>query len=152
MKTYEGETMRFARLGIGLLAAVLMLLSGCATNRATASVDASANLAALKRLHVVQVKEDTQVYQLITDRLNQMGFVATTSLDKAKDVDAIVTYTDKWFWDITMYLLELTIIVRDPASDFPLATGNSLHTSLTRLSPKEMVDEVTGNIFKGVKK
>lgn len=144
--------MRFARLGIGLLAALLMLLSGCAVNRATATVDPAANLAALKRLHVVQLKEDNQVYQLITDRLNQMGFVATTSLDKPKDVDAVVTYTDKWFWDITMYLLELTIIVRDPTSDFPLASGNSLHTSLTRLSPKDMVAEVTDNIFKGVKK
>jgi hypothetical protein len=48
-------------------------------------------------------------------------------------------------------MLELTVVVRDPKTDFPLATGNSLHTSLTRKSPKEMVDEVTTNIFKGVK-
>lgn len=68
-----------------------------------------------------------------------------------KDVDAIATYVDKWMWDLTMYMIELTIVVRDPASDFPLATGNSLHTSLTRKSPKEMVDEVTSNIFKPVK-
>jgi hypothetical protein len=51
-------------------------------------------------------------------------------------------------WDITMYLVELTVTIREPKSDYPLATGNSLHTSLTRLSPPEMVDEVVGNIFK----
>jgi hypothetical protein len=50
-----------------------------------------------------------------------------------------------------MYMLELTVVMRDPATDFPLATGNSLHTSLTRKSPKEMVEEVTTNIYKGVK-
>lgn len=144
--------MRLIRLSTCLLAVTLMLLTGCAVNRATASVEPGANLAALKKLHVVQLKEDTQVYQLITDRLNEMGFVATTSPEKIKNVDAIVTYFDKWHWDITMYLLELTIVVREPASDFPIATGKSLHTSLTRLSPKDMVAEVTNNIFKGAAK
>jgi hypothetical protein len=47
-------------------------------------------------------------------------------------------------------LLELTIVFRDPATGFPLTTGNSLHTSLTRRSQKEMVDEVLGNIYKGL--
>jgi hypothetical protein len=63
-------------------------------------------------------------------------------------VDALVTYKDKWMWDITMYMLELTITIRDPQNDYPLATGNSFHTSLTRKSPTEMVDEVVENIFK----
>jgi hypothetical protein len=48
-------------------------------------------------------------------------------------------------------MLELTIVVRDPVSDFPLASGNSLHTSLTRKSPKEMVEEVTTNIFRAAR-
>jgi hypothetical protein len=50
-------------------------------------------------------------------------------------------------WDITMYMLELTIVIRNPQNNFPIATGNSYHTSLTRKSPSEMVDEVLGNIF-----
>jgi hypothetical protein len=51
-------------------------------------------------------------------------------------------------WDIAMYMLELTVTLRNPDSGFPMAVGNSLHTSLTRKSPEEMVDEVIGNIFK----
>ena len=144
--------MRFMRMGSWLLAVLQLALSGCAVTRATATVDPSANLSALKTVHVVKGKDDNQVHQLIADRLSQLGFVASTGAEKRTDVDANLTYVDKWFWDITMYLLELTIVVRDPASDFPLATGNSMHTSLTRLSPKEMVDEVTGNIFKGARK
>ena len=135
---------------VWLAAVLLVLFAGCASNRATATVDPSTNLQAIKRVHVVQLPDDGyNVNQTIADKLNAMGLQATTSKDKRKDVDAIVTYWDKWMWDITMYLLELTIVFRDPATDFPLATGNSMHTSLSRLSQQAMVDEVLGNIFKG---
>jgi hypothetical protein len=50
-------------------------------------------------------------------------------------------------WDMTMYMIELTITIRNPANNYPLATGNSYHTSLSRKSPPEMVDEVMANIF-----
>jgi hypothetical protein len=46
-----------------------------------------------------------------------------------------------------MYMLELTLTVRNPANDFPMASANSYHTSLTRKAPPEMVDEVLTNIF-----
>ncbi len=138
----------------GLLAAfclALLFSTGCAVNRATATVEPGAALANIRRVHVVQLEEDGyNVNQLIADKLNRMGLQATTGKDKPRNVDAIVTYWDKWMWDMTMYLLELTVVIRDPATDFPLATGNSLHTSLTRKSPPEMVDEVLGNIFQGV--
>jgi hypothetical protein len=145
--------MSLVRISTCVAALVLLLLTGCAVNRATATVDPTANLAGIKSVHVVQLEKDERgVNRLIADRLNTMGFNATTSLTKTADTDAIVTYADKWMWDITMYMIELTVVVRDPKNDFALATGNSLHTSLTRKSPVEMVDEVTANIFKGVKK
>jgi hypothetical protein len=59
-----------------------------------------------------------------------------------------VDYVEKWMWDITMYMIELTVTIRDPKTDFPLASGNSYHTSLTRLSPQEMANEVVDNIYK----
>ena len=65
----------------------------------------------------------------------------------AYKVDSVVTYVDKWMWDITLYMLELTVTLREPINNQPLAVGNSYHTSLTRKSPEEMVDEVLGNIF-----
>ena len=146
--------MRFRRLAFAACAAVLSLaMSGCAVNRASATVDPGTNLAAIKRVHVVHVAEDERrIDELIARRMTELGFVATTGPEKRKDVDANMTYIDRWMWDLTMYMLDLTIVVRDPGTDFPLATGNSHHTSLTRLSPKEMVDEVTANIFKPVKK
>lgn len=133
--------------------AVSVFASGCAVNRATATVDPSANL---DKLRVVQVKklggEDGTVQELIAGNLRKRGLEVVDNGKPPEQVDAVVTYVDKWWWDITMYLMELTVTVRDPKSDFPLATGNSLHTSLTRLSPPEMVDEVVGNIFKASEK
>lgn len=135
-----------------LLALVAAMTSGCAVNRATANVDPSANLAALKTMHVKKIPADDATHALIADKLRSKGITVTSSSDAAPaNVDAVVTYIDKWMWDITMYMLELTITIRDPKTDFPLATGNSFHTSLTRLSPKEMVDEVIDNIYKGAK-
>ncbi|PKO85321.1 MAG: hypothetical protein CVU18_20750 [Betaproteobacteria bacterium HGW-Betaproteobacteria-12] len=135
-----------------ILSLVATLTSGCAVNRATANVDPSANLATLKTMYVKKIPADDSTYNLIADKLRSKGVTVTTGTDAPPaGVDAVVTYIDKWMWDITMYMLELTIVIREPQSDFPLATGNSFHTSLTRLSPQEMVNEVVDNIYKGAK-
>jgi len=142
---------RFLKLA-ALLSFIAVITTGCAVNRATGSVDPSANLTSLKTMYVKKIPADDSTYALIADKLRSKGVTVTTGSDAApSNVDAVVTYIDKWMWDITMYMLELTITIRDPKTDFPLATGNSFHTSLTRLSPKEMVEEVVDNIYKGAK-
>ena len=142
---------KFVKLAI-LFGLVASLMTGCAVNRATGSVDPSANLSSIKSMYVKKLADDDNTYALIADKLRTKGVTVTTGCEAAPvGVDAVVTYLDKWMWDITMYMLELTITIRDPKTDFPLATGNSFHTSLTRLSPKEMVNEVVDNIYKGAK-
>jgi hypothetical protein len=42
---------------------------------------------------------------------------------KSAEVDAIVTYTDVWRWDVVMYLKSITINVTDAASGNLLAMG-----------------------------
>ena len=136
---------------LALAMAVLCFASGC-VNIATATVDPNANLATVKTAYVVKLPKDERgVNRLIADKLKDKGVIATTGADPkpASAVDAIVTYADRWHWDITMYMLELNITVRDPKNDVPIATGRSLHTSLTRKSPEEMVTEVLDSIYKG---
>jgi hypothetical protein len=133
------------------LLAVLALSSGCAVNRATASISPDTQLGKFKSFYVVKVPNDERsIDKLITDNLQKRGFRVTSGAQPPSapaGVDALVTYNDKWMWDMTMYMLELTINFRDPKTNFPMATGNSYHTSLTRKSPPEMVDEVLTNIF-----
>jgi len=137
-------------LNLFAILATVGLLSGCAVNRATANVDATADLDKIKTVHVSKFAPDERgINVIIADKLKAKGLNVTTGPGKPEsDIDAVVTYVDKWMWDITMYMLELTITIRDPKTEYPLATGNSYHTSLTRKSPKEMVDEVVENIYK----
>jgi hypothetical protein len=136
---------------LSIIVSFVTLFSGCAVNRATATVDPSANLGSIKTIHVKKFGPDKHALDtLIADKVRSMGLTAATGDAPAANADAVITYIDKWMWDITMYMIELTIQVRDPKTDYTLAVGNSFHTSLTRKSPTEMVDEVMTNIFKGV--
>lgn len=136
-------------LNLILLIFVSLIASGCAINRATATVKPTADLSAIESIYVTRFASDERgINKLIANKLEQLGFIVETGIVAPSNVDAVVTYKDKWMWDFTMYMLELTITIRDPKNNFPLASGNSYHTSLTRKSPEEMVDEVIGNIFK----
>jgi hypothetical protein len=139
------RTLRLAFAAFVLVA----LTTGCAVNKATATVDPAARLDAIKTVHVTKFDKDERgTDTLIADNLRARGYKVSQGAQPAGPVDITVTYVDKWFWDITMYMLELTINFRDPKTDYPLATGNSLHTSLTRKAAPEMVDEVLTNILK----
>jgi hypothetical protein len=131
-----------------ILAIATSLTTGCA-NRATGSVNPSTDLSALKTMYVRHYPSDNSGVDLeIADKLRSKGVtVMTGPAAPSNNFDAIVTYVDKWRWDITMYLLELTITIRDTKTESPIATGNSYHTSLTRKSQTEMVDEVVNNIY-----
>lgn len=136
-------------LPIVAIATIMALGSGCAVNRAGATLSPGADLSKVKTAYVVKHSKDKyKVNEIIKTKLESRGYAVTTGpeLPPPYTTDIAVTYVDKWMWDITMYMLELTIDFRDPKSNFPIATGNSFHTSLTRKSPDEMVEEVLTNI------
>lgn len=63
---------KFLKLAV-LLGLVATLLTGCAVNRATGSVDPSANLSSIKTMYVKKVAEDDNTYALIADKLRTKG-------------------------------------------------------------------------------
>ncbi len=134
------------------MAAALILTSfittGC-VNVATSKVNPQANLAAIKTMYVQHYESDNSgVNEEIATQLQAKGvFVTTGAGAPPKDVDAVVFYVDKWRWDITMYMLELTVTIKDAKTNQFIATGDSVHTSLTRKSQKDMVTEVINNIY-----
>jgi hypothetical protein len=133
-----------ARLFIIVVWGLSLLAAGC-SNYATATLSPGVDLSGVKTFYVVHQPRDTHnLHYLIRDRIVKEGFTAVA-------VHSVITYVDRWVWDITLYLLELTVTLRDADNNFPLAVGNSYHTSLTRKSSEEMVDEVMMNIFKAAK-
>ncbi len=142
---------KFLRL-FAILGLVAVTTTGC-VNRATGSIEAATNLPSLKTMYIKKIPKDDATHALIAEKLRSKGVTVTSGVEAApSNVDAVVTYIDKWMWDMTMYMMELTITIHDPKTDAQLATGNSMHGSLTRKSPKEMVDEVVDNIYKGANK
>lgn len=128
---------------------LFILLSGC-VNNSIHIVDSPNKLKNIKSIFVEKLPADGRgVNQLIVNKLVTMGYQATTEQPQPENVDAIITYRDKWRWDMAMYMLSLSIKIKEPDTGFPIASGNSLHTSLTRKTPEGMVNEVLTNIFYG---
>lgn len=132
-----------------LVIAVIAGLSGCASAQ-KATVDPDAHLGSIKNYYVVRLAADKRgINQLICNDLNSRGFHATTGeAGRAPaEAGALVTYQDRWVWDMAMYMLQLDLQIRDPKTEISLASGEVMHTSLVRRSPPEMVKEMLDQIF-----
>lgn len=125
-----------------------VVLTGCASTAST--VSPGADLSKVKKIHVVKLPADQRnVDQIIADQLNALGYSTSrgTETEVPADADATLTYQDKWMWDITMYMIELNVQLRDPKTNMALATAKSYRPSLQRKSPPEMAKEVLGQLF-----
>ena len=139
---------RYAALAAAM--AVLGLSTGCAVNRAQANLMPDADLSKVKSVYVVHAKTDSHaVDETLKAAFEKRGYAVTLGpeMPPPYPADATVTYVDKWMWDLTMYMLELRVTLNDGKSQFPLATADSMHTSLTRKSQPEMVDEAVTNML-----
>jgi hypothetical protein len=129
----------------------LLVVQGCSVNRATATQAPGADLTSIRNVYIVkEAGDDHNIDELMKTQLAKMGYRATNGpeLSLPYKADAVLTYVDKWMWDLSMYMLEFTVHVRNPETNASLAVGNSYHTSLSRKTPEEMVEEVLSNIFK----
>ena len=137
-----------------LVCCALLVAQGCSVNRATATLAPGADLSGIRNIYVVkEVGDDHSIDELLKTKLAKMGYTASNGpeLPLPYKADAVLTYVDKWMWDMTMYMLELTVHVRNPETNASLAVGNSYHTSMSRKTPEEMTDEVLSNIFRNAK-
>jgi hypothetical protein len=146
------HAIRLALIRFALASTALLLVCGCA--KLTASVPAGADLGNLKSFYVVRHDRDGRgINEFIRDDLATRGVTATTGPESARPtgVDTIVTYEDRWMWDMTMYMLSLNISFRDGRTNAFLASGQSYRPSLERKEPREMIKEVLDEIFKSGK-
>lgn len=127
----------------------LLLLAACATQTASRAPDT--DLSSLKTFYVARLPADHRgIQQLISARLQQLGYRSTwgDAQTSPSPVDAVITYQDRWMWDITMYMIRLDVQVRDGRTGAILAYGEVTRPSLQRKSPQGMVDQTLGELFK----
>ena len=86
---------------------------------------------------------------MIAVELRKRGFQVTSGYptDRPDRFDVLVQYTDKWQWDMTMYLINLQIDMRNPETNALLATGSSYQTSMVRKPPEEVVAKIVAGIL-----
>ena len=131
---------------------IVFLMTGCAKVVIKSDSDPNFDLTSLNTFYVQKFSPDKRgLEKIIVNKLNEFGFQATSGVDAVPPypVDALVTYKDRWMWDITNYMLEIQIELRNPESNFMFASGKSYRTSLARKSPGEMIDEVFRDLFAG---
>jgi len=124
---------------------ILAMISGCSKTVLKSDSDPNVDLSQVNTFYVQKFVPDGRGLEAtIAARLQALGYRATsgTAEKPTEPVDAIVTYVDRWMWDITMYMLEITIQFRQPDTGYVFASGNSYRTSLVRKSPEHMIEEV----------
>ena len=107
----------------------------------------------MKTFYVVHRDGDPRnIEQDIAAQLTELGFDATAGTAEPSDpdaYDAVVTYVDRYMWDMSMYCIQLTIYVRDTQTGFITATGSSWRPSLVRKTPaghaKILLTELLGS-------
>lgn len=129
---------------------VTLLLAGCAIVDLRSSILPDTDISGLRSFYVIANAEDPgKIHEKIRDAFIQMGFESASGPKSQTpgNIDALVSYDDRWFWDITNYMIELNLIIRDPKTGYPMAEGESIRTSLARKDPTDMAKEILESIF-----
>lgn len=132
------------------LAACSPLMRSQAENRATAIFEAGIDLNSSEVFYVERFSSDKRnLNKIIADNISGRGYKATAGEPGQVPDNAtlVVSYVDDWKWDMTSYMIELTIIFEESKTGTAIARGNSQHPSRYRKSPEEMIDEVLTSII-----
>ncbi|WP_024954800.1 hypothetical protein [Sulfurospirillum arcachonense] len=135
---------------IVLISFSALVFSGCAVTSNTAKVVPYHNDVNLKNFYVLHQPSDKRnIDVIISNVLKDKGYNSSSGDGSyiPDNIDTIVTYEDRWFWDITNYLIQLNIEFRDAKDKYPYVAGESIRTSLARKSPQEMSIEIINNLF-----
>lgn len=124
-----------------------LFFTGCASQ--DSDVRANANFKAGEKFYVDKLPADERgVDSLIVQNLRDRGLQAMSGPAGQADAQAnyVLSYEDRWAWDMTMYMYRLTIKIYNRQGSL-LASGESMRPSIERKPPEVMVDETLDAIF-----
>jgi len=131
--------------------AIALMLGGCVANTA-GQMTLTRGLYSQATYFVERQPKDTHdLDAIIAERMRARGLKATAgSADGEKpEHDYAVTYTDKWMWDMRMYLWDLRIDVRDAKDNSIVGFGQSMQSSLVAMgkSYADVIDAALDELF-----
>ena len=125
--------------------AATLLLAGCSSVQGDRLNDAARTSSAT--FFVEHQPKDTRHLDLqIGDALGAKGVTVTPRREEAAYV---VTYEDRWSWDMRPFLRDLKIEVRDAKTGEVVGTGRSRQDSLSAMgkSFRDVIDRAVGAMF-----
>ena len=66
---------------------------------------------------------------------------------RLRGFDVLVVYEDRWQWDMSNYLIDLKIELRDARTNRTITSGHSYQTSLARKEPDTVVTKVVDGLL-----
>ena len=136
------------RLAFVLLA--ILSLAGCAqvTGQPLRPEDRTSDAVYFVERHE---RDNRGIGFAIADALKLRGFDAKagTLAERPAGFDFLVTYVDRWSWDMRMYLLDLKIDIREPDTFHIVAYGRSYQDSLAAMgkTQRDIVERVLDQIL-----
>ena len=129
---------------------VVTCAAGCGYHEMSNFVRPNDNVLESERFFVaVHPYDDWKIGNMIAKRLTVQGKRVSEGPieEQPEDAQVVVTYEDRWMWDIAMYMLSLKVDFRDARTNELLATAYSYRTSLYRKPPHNVVNEVITAAF-----
>jgi hypothetical protein len=127
---------------------VPIILSSCTSLKTELTPGASL---AGKNLFYVErhPEEDWGFHQMIADEMCMMGHTASAGEPHQgpAGIDAIVTYDDKWSWDLSPWMYGLDLRVLDAKTRSLIVKTSNRRGSLFRRNPKQMAQETLRATF-----
>ena len=79
-------------------------------------------------------------YPLSTIKSKKLTDLTVNAInDKPNNTDTLVTYTDRWMWDITMYMIAIDMQFFDVDKGVPIGDAHNMRSSLLRKTPRGMI-------------
>lgn len=132
------------------VAAVALLLAAC-----VGTVSGQLTIpkeVAVKSVYFVErsPKDGRDLASIIVERMKARGLEASTGATPPASATYVVSYIDKWQWDMRMYLWDMRIEVRDAKDHSIIGYGESSQSSLKAMGKSfaDIIDASLDQLFK----
>lgn len=136
------------RAGLGLL---VLLLAGCVANTSGQLTLQKEQVQAGSYFVERHDKDERDLATTIATAMQARGLQATagTAAQRPAEATYIVTYVDKWMWDMRMYLYDLRIDLRDARDLSILGYGQSMQSSLKAMGQthEDIINRALDQLF-----
>jgi len=136
------------RISLGLLA---LLLVGCVGNTSGQLTLPKEQVQAGSYFVQRHDKDGRDLASTIAKAMQARGLQATAGTVAQRPAEAlyVVTYVDKWVWDMRMYLYDLRIDLRDARDQSILGYGQSMQSSLKAMGQthEDIINRALDQLF-----